>query len=156
MSENRQAFNERLAQVFKQETQGRLDTMRLLLKEIESLDFPQAAFDKLMSLQLEIHSLKGAARSVEQYDIEMLCQEAETLLIKARGSEIKLSTEMLQGLRELIDYLDHVVLQSSPEVVGIDSNSLHLKLRRYCEIDVNSHDDADSVAARQGEIIPPR
>jgi two-component system chemotaxis sensor kinase CheA len=127
MNENRQAFNERLVQVFRQETKGRLDRMRLQLSTIESIG-SQAATAELVSLQLEIHSLKGAARSVERPDLEILCQDAETLLINTRERGICLSAEMLQSLHDLIDYLDRVVIQSSAETVDFGSNSLRLKL----------------------------
>lgn len=128
MGESQQRFYERLAQVFKQETQGRLETMRLMLDDAEIVESTQAALAKLLSLQMEVHSLKGAARSVERHDIEILCQDAETLLINSRERECALSAEVLSGLRELIDYLDRVVLQSSTETVGMDSTSLHMKL----------------------------
>jgi|GEM_PF-6452919 len=139
MGESQQAFYERLAQVFKQETKGRLDTLRQLLNDTELTESPQTASGKLLPLQLEVHSLKGAARSVERHDIEMLCQDAETLLIHARERESALSTEVLLGLCELIDYLDRVVLQSSSNPVDIASNSLHLKLNALVVASSRAH-----------------
>jgi hypothetical protein len=135
-----EALSERLALVFKHETQYRVNLIRTLLQSYESYESCEAGesgeaqvssdamLSKLIPLQLEVHSLKGAARSVDRMDIEMLCQDAEMLVMNALEQKGRLSKNALATLYQLITYLEQVVVRSSP-TSGVDLHSLQATLR---------------------------
>jgi two-component system chemotaxis sensor kinase CheA len=50
----------------------------------------------------EVHSLKGAARSVSLPDVEALCQELESTFAAAKRDELSLSTEILNAIHPVL------------------------------------------------------
>ena len=133
MIDDQHIFLDRLNHVFKQEAKSRLDTMRLLLCEIESDEAAEMTIKLLPPLQMEVHSLKGAARSVELHDVELLYQDAETLLINMRRRQCGFSVEMVAEFRKMIEYLDAVVVQSLAAPAGISIISVQAALRAFSD-----------------------
>ena len=67
----------------------------------------------------EVHSLKGAARSVSLPDVEAFCQELENIFAAAKRDAISLSTEILNAIHPVLGVLatmcESVRVPPSPE-----------------------------------------
>ncbi|SRR5712691_3686683 len=51
----------------------------------------------------EVHTLKGAARSVGLLDVEALCQACESVLSRVTKGQLTLSQPLLRGLRDVVE-----------------------------------------------------
>ncbi len=95
---------------FREEAGERLADMNRLMVRLEtSLESQEpivgACAEDLHTLYREFHSLKGAARTVELFDIQDLCQAAESLLSAIREKETRLTQTTAALLLETLDCL---------------------------------------------------
>jgi two-component system chemotaxis sensor kinase CheA len=64
----------------------------------------------------EVHTLKGAARSVGLMAVEALCQASEAVLSRVTRGELELSRSMVTHLQEVVDGVAHLLAGSQPPV----------------------------------------
>jgi len=91
MTQEEEKFLKRLMATFKVEADEHLKTMSALLHELESAANETAQPGLIESLFREVHSLKGAARSVNLSEAENLCQILESVLAKLKQGAVTLS-----------------------------------------------------------------
>ncbi len=96
---------------FREEARERLAEMNRLMVRLETALEEEAApslarTEDLHTLYREFHSLKGAARTVELFDIQDLCQAAESLLSAMRQQESRLTQAATSLLLETLDCLE--------------------------------------------------
>jgi two-component system chemotaxis sensor kinase CheA len=114
-----------LLESFREEARERLAEMNRLMVRLETsleADAPatETRTEDLHTLYREFHSLKGAARTVELFDIQDLCQAAESLLSAIRGEENRLTPAASSLLLETLDCLKDRLF---PEAAGTQSVS---------------------------------
>ena len=71
----------------------------------------------------ELHSLKGAARAVNQLDIERLCQRAESVFHSLKEGKILLTPGILDVFHKVADTLQEIL---QPRGVGVVVEAQHL------------------------------
>ena len=108
MNEREAALRARLWQVFWVEAQEHLETLSRVLLQIEAAtgegkDPGAAERDLVETAFREAHSLKGAARSVNQLDVESVCQGMEAILSRLKKGELSLRTNPKRLLDLLLD-----------------------------------------------------
>jgi two-component system chemotaxis sensor kinase CheA len=94
------------------------ENLRLLNRELLFLEknptAPEQA-DSLAKLFRAAHSLKGAARSVNQTEIEFLCHQLEDKLAALRDSRTELNPETISGLFPDLDRIEQAAKLLKPD-----------------------------------------
>ena len=98
-------FLKRLFATFKVEADEHLKAMSSLLLALEAAPPPDEAAPLVETLFREAHSLKGAARSVSQFDIETVCQSMESLLAAIKRQQLGWSAAVFEPLYRAVDAL---------------------------------------------------
>jgi len=94
-------FKELLA-MFKMECQEHLDTMDSGLKKLAESPSDAERTETLETVFRAAHSLKGAARTVGQTDLEPIGQSLEYTFAKLKQKDIKSSIEIFNELSSLL------------------------------------------------------
>jgi two-component system chemotaxis sensor kinase CheA len=103
MASRKQDIKAHLLAIFRTEAEEHLQAVSTSLLALDR-GLPSAeARDVVESLFREVHTLKGAARSVSLMDIESLCQACESLLSRITRGNLTLSRPILQSLQEGVD-----------------------------------------------------
>ncbi|KAF0815331.1 Gliding motility regulatory protein [Andreprevotia sp. IGB-42] len=110
MTEKEERFLQRLLATFKVEASEHLQSMLTLLPELEQGPDAAAEATLIETLFREAHSLKGAARAVNQREIEMVCHDMEQLLSSLKYGEITVSPEIFETLYQALDRLQPLLV----------------------------------------------
>jgi two-component system chemotaxis sensor kinase CheA len=105
MALNEREFLQRLLATFKAEADEHLKTMSGLMLALEEVVPDERRAELIETLFREAHSLKGAARSVNQQEIESACKELETVLAGLKRGEKVWSNETFERLYRMVDEL---------------------------------------------------
>ncbi len=115
MTTREEEFLQRLLATFRIEAGEHVDAMSSGLLELEQSP-PEARRRELVEIVYrEAHSLKGAARSVNLAEIELLCQAMEGLLAVVKREEVPLSPPLCDLLLESLDTVNALLSGSGQE-----------------------------------------
>jgi two-component system chemotaxis sensor kinase CheA len=134
---------------FCEEARERLAEMNRLMVRLETaLDDPSQAPETraqdLHTLYREFHSLKGAARTVELFDIQDLCQAAESLLSAIREQESRLTHATSGLILETLDYLKGRLFPETETQTALPSRSVESLVARLTQMTARRLDTTDS------------
>jgi len=116
-------FQKRLLSTFKIEAEEHLKNITSGLIELEKDPDQQVKTGIVEKVFREAHSLKGAARAVNQTDIETICQSLESVFSLMKRREIHLSPFAFDTLHEALDILNELNF-SLPEDAHIDKSKI--------------------------------
>jgi two-component system, chemotaxis family, sensor kinase CheA len=102
---NNEALLQRLLATFAVEAGERLKVMSAILLDLARIDADEPRAQLIETLFREVHSLKGAARAVNQADIEEICQTLESALAAAKRNASALSPALLEMFDGQLDAL---------------------------------------------------
>jgi two-component system chemotaxis sensor kinase CheA len=103
MANQENQFKARLLATFRVEAQEHLEAITANLLALER-ELPPAEVEQMVEVTFrQMHTLKGAARSVGQLDVESLCQACESVLSRVTRSELVLTPSILGRLQEAVD-----------------------------------------------------
>jgi len=103
MGEPKENIKGRLLAIFQVEAQEHLQAITANLLALERGPAPAAARDLVEATFREVHTLKGAARSVGLMEVEALCQACESVLSRIRRGQRALGRPVLSLLHEAAD-----------------------------------------------------
>jgi two-component system chemotaxis sensor kinase CheA len=106
-------FLKRLLATFKIEAEEHVTGISLGLIELEKQPPPDRQKEIIEVIFREAHSLKGAARSVNLSNIELVCQAMESLFAALKRGEMALSTPLFDLLNDAIDIVNKLL--STPD-----------------------------------------
>lgn len=113
-------FLKRLLATFRIEEEEHISSITSGLLELEKQPPPERQKEIIEVVFREAHSLKGAARSVNLSNIEMICQAMESLFAAAKRGEVSLSTPHFDLLNDATDVVNKLLSISdtalTPEV----------------------------------------
>ncbi len=122
------SFKRQLREAFHTEAEERLRALGQALLDLEaalreSMDplAEPAERERLESAYRELHSLKGAARTVDLQDIELLCQHAETVLGLVKRGDLALTPplfDVLQAVVGEVERLNTLALEGRAAAAG--------------------------------------
>ncbi|MGH7255886.1 MAG: hybrid sensor histidine kinase/response regulator [Nitrospirales bacterium] len=112
MPDRREQLRARLMATFKVEAEEHLQMLNANLEALESHPAPAEQQELVEVTFREMHTLKGAARSVGIKHVESLCQACESLLSRLHRDRVPVTPSIRQVLQEALDALDHLL---SPE-----------------------------------------
>ncbi|MFA7405021.1 MAG: hybrid sensor histidine kinase/response regulator [Pelobacteraceae bacterium] len=109
MTDKDAEFLKRLLVTFKVEADEHLKGMCSGLLELEKGVSPERKAELVEIIFREAHSLKGAARAVNQVEIETLCQALESVFSSLKKNELPTSPVLFDLLQEALDLLGRVL-----------------------------------------------
>ncbi|HBA88568.1 MAG TPA: hybrid sensor histidine kinase/response regulator [Geobacter sp.] len=115
MSDKDDEFLKRLLVTFKVEADEHLKGLCSGLLELEQGAVPQRRAELVEIIFREAHSLKGAARAVNQVGIESLCQALEGVLATVKRNELPTSAGLFDLLQEVLDLLAKILPKAGTE-----------------------------------------
>jgi len=103
MSNRNHDIKARLLATFRVEAEEHLQALTTNLLTLDR-DLPPAEAETVVEATFrEMHTLKGAARSVGQMDVEALCQACESVLSRVTRGQLVLTRPILNRLQEAVD-----------------------------------------------------
>lgn len=115
MSTREEEFLQRLLATFRIEAEEHTSAMGAGLMELEQSPPVQRRRELVEMVYREAHSLKGAARSVNLTEIELMCQSMEGLLAVVKREEATLSPALCDLLLESLDTVNGLLQGSGEE-----------------------------------------
>jgi len=109
MDINDNEFLKRIKVAFLIEAKEHLKSFSLGLIELEKTQTEENYARIIETMFREVHSLKGAARSVSNSDIASLCHPLESLFSLLKGKEINLDKTLLDLFYKTCDFLSELV-----------------------------------------------
>src|SRR5512143_3738792 len=93
-------FHKKLLATFRIEAGEHLKVMSSGLIELEGVAAAEAQLELIETVLREAHSLKGAARAVNQSEIEAICQVLESVFVALKRRELDLSPQLFDTLHQ--------------------------------------------------------
>jgi two-component system chemotaxis sensor kinase CheA len=127
-------FLRRIRETFRIEAEEHLNAISAGLIELEKTPSKKRIDEIIEVLFREVHSLKGAARSVDHKDIEYVCQPLETIFSGLKRREIVLSPLSFDLFYTTVDWLSKHIAISKPEQTGTSHQSRQEIIQKLKEI----------------------
>ena len=108
-------FQKRILATFRIEAEEHIHAFSEGLIELEKTPSKKKVAEIIEVMFREVHSLKGAARSVDQKDIEYVCQPMESIFSALKHREIALSSLSFDLLYKTVEWLSKHVASSGNE-----------------------------------------
>ncbi len=109
MAKDSEEFLRKLLATFQLEAEEHLRTLSANLVKLEKCDTREQQAEVIEAAFREAHSLKGAARAVNNVKIESLCQTLESMFAALRSKSIASSPGLLDPFHEVVDALMAVI-----------------------------------------------
>ena len=107
MTEREERVRQRIATIFREEATERIATLAAAMAQIQRK--AGAAPAKLIEdMFREAHSLKAAARTVDEAEIEQICQSMESVFAAVKRNEASLTSSLRGALTDALDALEDV------------------------------------------------
>jgi two-component system chemotaxis sensor kinase CheA len=127
-------FQKRIQATFRIEAEEHLHAISTGLSELEKTQSKKKVAEIIEVLFREVHSLKGAARSVDQKDIEYVCQPMESIFSALQRQEIALTPLSIDLFYKTMEWILKYVTTSGPEQTGAYSQTQQELIRRLNEM----------------------
>jgi len=115
MDSNDKEFLKRILATFQIEAEEHIKTFLEGLFDLEKAESPGISSGIIELLFREIHSLKGAARSVGQKEIESICQPLESLFALLKRNELALNSGLLDLFHQASVLLKQLIASDGTE-----------------------------------------
>ena len=103
MANRNRDIKDRLLTIFRAEAEEHLQAITTNLLALERGLPAEQAREVVETMFREVHTLKGAARSVSLMDVEALCQALESVMSRITRGHLTLSLPILNCLQEAVD-----------------------------------------------------
>jgi two-component system, chemotaxis family, sensor kinase CheA len=116
MDKKDKEFLKRIQETFRIEAEEHLHAFSAGLIELEKTQSEKRKTELVEVMFREIHSLKGAARSVDQKDIEYVCQPLESIFSSLKRGEITFSLLSFDLFYKTVEWLSkHIAISESEQ-----------------------------------------
>lgn len=143
-------FQKRIQATFRIEAEEHLHAISAGLSELEKTQSKKKVAEIIEVLFREVHSLKGAARSVDQKDIEYVCQPMESIFSALKRQEIALTPLSIDLFYKTVEWLSKHVATPGAEQTGAFRQTRQELIRRLNEM----ASDTEQLHPAQPEPIP--
>ena len=124
MGKDKEAFLKELLNDFKIEASEHLQSISNgLLKLEKNFQTPESK-EVVENVFREIHSIKGAARAVNQLQIERLCMSMESVFYQVRKGSISLAPPMFDVFLQFTDLLDKMLKEIDNTTKSVSENNI--------------------------------
>ncbi len=123
MDKKEEEFQKRIQETFRIEAEEHLHAISAGLSELEKTQSKKKADEIVEVLFREVHSLKGAARSVDQKDVEYVCQPLESIFSALKRQEIGLTPVSIDLFYKTVEWLSKYVATSGVGQTALFQNT---------------------------------
>jgi two-component system, chemotaxis family, sensor kinase CheA len=134
MDKKEEEFLKRIQATFRIEAKEHIRAFSARLIELENTQTEEKLAEIVEAMFREIHSLKGASRSVDQRDAESVCQPLEKALSALKHKEISLSPILLGLFFNTVDWFSKFIASDQNSQTSTDRQTLRELIQRLKEI----------------------
>ncbi len=120
MDKKEEDFLKRIRETFRVEAEEHIHAFSAGLIELEKNQSEEKVKEIIETMFREVHSLKGAARSVDQKEIESLCQPLESIFSALKSGKITLSPFSINLFYKAVDHLTKLINSTGKDQSGAD------------------------------------
>lgn len=120
MDKKEEDFLKRIRETFRVEAEEHIHAFSAGLIELEKNQPEEKVKEIIETMFREVHSLKGAARSVDQKEIESLCQPLESIFSALKSRKITLSPFSINLFYKAVDHLTKLINTTGKDQSGAD------------------------------------
>ncbi|HEV8692678.1 MAG TPA: hybrid sensor histidine kinase/response regulator [Lysobacter sp.] len=136
MDKHGKDLRQRLLSAFQAEAQEHLQALSSGLVALEGMSAPEEWMPVVEIVFRDAHSLKGAARAIDQIDIESICQAMESVFAAVKRGELKLLPPVLDVLNEAVDAVGKLlpaIEENGRGTASLSTSSQHAELLQRLE-----------------------
>jgi two-component system chemotaxis sensor kinase CheA len=133
MAQKENDFLKKLLATFKVEAEEHLQAITSGLLELEKTPAAERKIQIVESVFREVHSLKGAARAVNNSEIEAVCQSLEGVFAALKRKELAPSPELCDLLHPVVDALGQLLLSGEENREAAEESQLTKLIQRLEE-----------------------
>ena len=148
-------FQKRILVTFRIEAEEHLNAFSAGLIELEKTQTEEKLADIIETMFSEIHSLKGAARSVDQKDVESICQPLESVFSALKHKEITLTPSSFDLFYKTVERLSKLVTESGSDKTVADRQIQRELIRHLKEIITGALNTGDIAEPKQNKEPEP-
>jgi len=153
MNKKNEEFQKRLLATFKIEAEEHVKAITSGLIELEKDLTPETGMEVIERTFREVHSLKGAARSVSAANIESLCQATENVFSALKHKEIDLHPALFNTLHRVVDAFNEMIF-SSDMGVGFKGERIAAIKEHLSRMEAGELTELQASAGESGESFP--
>ena len=154
MDKKEEIFLKRIQATFRIEAQEHLLAFSSGLIELEKTQ-PKERVDEITeTLFREIHSLKGAARSVNQTDAESVCQPLESVFSALKRKEISFSPSAIGLFYKTVDWLTKIIAPAGTDQTIANRQTVEKLIQQLKEMVPGKSGENSEKAEHIKEIQP--
>ena len=120
MDKKEEDFLKRIRETFRVEAEEHIHGFSAGLIELEKNQTVEKVKEVIETMFREVHSLKGAARSVDQKEIESLCQPLESVFYSLKNKKVTLSPFSINLFYKVVDHLKILITNTGKDQSGKD------------------------------------
>ena len=136
-------FLKRIQVTFRIEAEEHLNAFSSGLIDLEKTQTEEKIAEIIENMFREIHSLKGAARSVDQREVESICQPLESVFSALKRKEITLSPFSFDIFYKTVERLSKLITESGSEQTVADRQFQRELIRHLKEINAGTLNTGD-------------
>ncbi len=148
-------FLRKLQATFRVEAREHLRSISVGLLELEKTPDPARRAELVETVFRETHSLKGAARAVDQRGIEAVCQPMESTLSVLKRNQIVLTPVLCDLLHQAVDHIARLLDSPSQEPALPDQERLRELTARLRQAALESTPPGQPAATSPAPPSPP-
>jgi two-component system chemotaxis sensor kinase CheA len=141
-------FIKRIKETFRIEAEEHLNAFTSCLIDLEKPQSQERYSEIIESMFRDIHSLKGAARSVDQRDVESVCQPLESVFSGLKSRGLTLSPASIDLFYRTVESLVKLI-----KVAGSGITSVDREINRDLIRELN---DISAGGLKKSEIVEPK
>ena len=134
MNKTEEEFFKRINETFRVEAEEHLSAFSSGLIELEKTQAGESSAEIIEAMFREIHSLKGAARSIDQKDVESICQPLESVFSALKHKQYTLSPFSFDLFYKTQERLSRLITESGSGQTAADRQSQRELIRQLKEI----------------------
>ncbi|EKD84428.1 MAG: hypothetical protein ACD_39C00056G0003, partial [uncultured bacterium] len=143
-------FNKRLLKTFRIEAEEHIQTVTNGLIELEKSPALERCTQLVETMFREVHSLKGAARSVNLREFEQVCQPLETVFSRIKLQKFALEPGLFDLLHRVIDFLGGLIATLEEKRTPAQRAT---QKELIAQLEVFAKNDSDTPAVTKSEVV---
>ena len=145
-------FLKRIQETYRIEAEEHIRAFSTGLIELEKTQPEERVAEIIETMFREVHSLKGAARSVDQKETESLCQPLESVFSLLKCRKITLSPFSFSLFFKAVDHLTKLITTTGKEKSGADHQIMRELIQQLKEMAAGKSSDNTEMAELTSDI----
>lgn len=152
MDKKEEDFLKRIRETFRVEAEEHLRSFSSGLIELEKTHPEERVTEIIETMFREVHSLKGAARSVDQKEVESLCQPLESVFYSLKSKKVSLSPFSIKMFYNAVDHLSKLISTTGKDPDGDDHKINRALIQQLKEMASGQPDEKNETTLLMSDI----